>query len=62
MSEPSLLPIKKAIGILEQIPAEQIVDYQGAICSQMSKQEGSVSVVEIKVIFKDGQGPEQSSD
>ena len=50
---PSLLSLSKAIGILNQIPQDGIKEYYGVIQSQMT-QEGSFSVVEIKVIFEDG--------
>lgn len=53
MGNPTLLPFGKMKEILNQIHPDRIVKYEGALCSQQTVGEGSVSVLELKVVFED---------
>lgn len=55
LAKPSLLPLDKAILVLQQIPQERIVSCDTVICSSMRESDDTCSVVEIKVVFNDEQ-------
>jgi hypothetical protein len=53
MPKPKLLPLSKVKRVLDGVTDEMVVQYEGAVVSQVLEGGQCVSVVELKVVFED---------
>lgn len=62
MSLPPLIPFPKIKEIINAIPEDQVVDYDGLVASQKNVEHGSVSIVQLKVVFNDEPDKDEESE
>jgi len=61
MSLPPLIPFPKIKEIINAIQDGDVVDYDGLVASQKNVEHGSVSIVQLKVVFNDESNAEEEA-